>query len=190
MRLRLCLHQQCSVTPALAALDEARLANPSKELVAAAKKLAIESGVPTAPLFELYDLRVTADGGIDDTARDAVILPGCGRAQPNRSRTPSPSGPRWANRATRARNASRSIGWALSSGDAELGTAACATRASACDAFELAATEMIQMHGGVGFTWEYDVHLYFKRAKASATLLGDAPYHRERVAQGMGLDDA
>jgi alkylation response protein AidB-like acyl-CoA dehydrogenase len=41
------------------------------------------------------------------------------------------------------------------------------------------------MHGGVGFTWEYDVHLYFKRAKASEHFLGNSSYHRERVAGGL-----
>ncbi len=41
--------------------------------------------------------------------------------------------------------------------------------------------------GGVGFTWEYDVHLYFKRARSSASFLGDASWHRERVARAIGL---
>jgi alkylation response protein AidB-like acyl-CoA dehydrogenase len=49
--------------------------------------------------------------------------------------------------------------------------------------------EALQMHGGVGFTWEYDVHLYFKRAKASEHFLGSSSYHRERVAV-MLLDTA
>ena len=47
--------------------------------------------------------------------------------------------------------------------------------------------DTIQIHGGVGFTWEYDAHLYFKRAKSSESLLGDAPQHRERVARHLGL---
>jgi alkylation response protein AidB-like acyl-CoA dehydrogenase len=50
------------------------------------------------------------------------------------------------------------------------------------DAFFRCAAESIQIHGGVGFTWEYDPHLYFKRAKSSETFLGDASFHRERVA--------
>ena len=49
------------------------------------------------------------------------------------------------------------------------------------------AADNVQIHGGVGFTWEYDCHLYFKRAKASETFLGDPAYHRERVAQRIGL---
>lgn len=48
-------------------------------------------------------------------------------------------------------------------------------------AFENAA-EALQMHGGVGFTWEYDIHLYFKRAKASQALLGNSDRHRESIA--------
>jgi alkylation response protein AidB-like acyl-CoA dehydrogenase len=40
----------------------------------------------------------------------------------------------------------------------------------------------IQCHGGIGFTWESDLHLYYRRAKALETLLGDATFHRERIA--------
>jgi alkylation response protein AidB-like acyl-CoA dehydrogenase len=47
--------------------------------------------------------------------------------------------------------------------------------------------ETIQMHGGIGFTWEHDAHLYFKRAKSSELFLGDASYHRERLATRIGL---
>ena len=49
------------------------------------------------------------------------------------------------------------------------------------------AAENIQIHGGIGFTWEHDAHLYFKRAKASELFLGDGSYHRERLAQRIGL---
>src|SRR2546426_1101747 len=45
----------------------------------------------------------------------------------------------------------------------------------------------IQVHGGIGFTWEHDMHLYFKRAKSSEVTLGDATYHRELVAQALDL---
>lgn len=54
--------------------------------------------------------------------------------------------------------------------------------------FDCAATA-IQLHGGVGFTWEYDVHLYFKNARALEAVLGDPAFHRERVAGLIGLDD-
>jgi alkylation response protein AidB-like acyl-CoA dehydrogenase len=49
------------------------------------------------------------------------------------------------------------------------------------------AAENIQIHGGIGFTWEHDAHLYFKRAKSSELFLGDGTYHRERLAQRIGL---
>ena len=43
--------------------------------------------------------------------------------------------------------------------------------------------DAIQVHGGIGFTWEYDLHLYFKRAKALEPLYGDADYHRELIVR-------
>jgi len=49
------------------------------------------------------------------------------------------------------------------------------------------AAETIQIHGGIGFTWEHDAHLYFKRAKSSELFLGDGNYHRERLATRLGL---
>jgi alkylation response protein AidB-like acyl-CoA dehydrogenase len=42
------------------------------------------------------------------------------------------------------------------------------------------------LHGGIGFTWEHDAHLYFRRARYDAAFLGDANLHRERVAQLLG----
>lgn len=64
----------------------------------------------------------------------------------------------------------------------ELKEAASIAKAYCSDAYFKNAGEAMQIHGGVGFTWEYDVHLYFKRAKASEHMLGNAAYHRERVA--------
>ena len=60
-------------------------------------------------------------------------------------------------------------------------------KAYCSDAYFACAGEAIQLHGGVGFTWEYDPHLYFKRARASAAMLGTADYYRERIAVGLGL---
>jgi len=60
-------------------------------------------------------------------------------------------------------------------------------KAYASDVYFHVAAENIQMHGGIGFTWEHDAHLYFKRAKASELFLGDASYHRERLATRIGL---
>ena len=50
-----------------------------------------------------------------------------------------------------------------------------------------AGSSYIQIHGGIGFTWEHNAHLYFKRAKSSEILLGDATYHRELLAQRIGI---
>jgi alkylation response protein AidB-like acyl-CoA dehydrogenase len=75
--------------------------------------------------------------------------------------------------------------WALSSNDPELGTAACGARICASDAFDLAATEMIQMHGGVGYTWEYDCHLFYRRAKLLSLALGGPGEWREQLIQRL-----
>ncbi len=64
----------------------------------------------------------------------------------------------------------------------ELPVAASLAKATGSDAFFRCAAECLQIFGGVGFTWEYDPHLYFKRAKSSETFLGDASLHRERIA--------
>ncbi|NBQ89687.1 MAG: acyl-CoA dehydrogenase, partial [Betaproteobacteria bacterium] len=53
-------------------------------------------------------------------------------------------------------------------------------KAMASDAYLRAAVEAVQIHGGIGFTWDNDTHLWFKRARSSAVLLGDAAMHRER----------
>ena len=71
----------------------------------------------------------------------------------------------------------------------ELPEAAALAKAYCSDAFFHCAAESIQLHGGVGFTWEYDPHLYFKRAKSTETFLGDGGLHRERIARQL-LDDS
>jgi alkylation response protein AidB-like acyl-CoA dehydrogenase len=73
-------------------------------------------------------------------------------------------------------------------GAAELALAASAAKAAASDAAFFVAGSALQIFGGVGFTAEYDIQLYFKRARASAALLGDPAWHRERLAQRIGLD--
>jgi alkylation response protein AidB-like acyl-CoA dehydrogenase len=63
--------------------------------------------------------------------------------------------------------------------------AACMAKAYCSDAYRLIAAEGIQIHGGIGFTWEHDMHLYFKRAKGSEIMYGDASANRELVAQAV-----
>jgi len=72
-------------------------------------------------------------------------------------------------------------------GEADLGEVASSAKAFCSDTLFHCAAENIQIHGGIGFTWEHPAHLYFKRAKAAEVLFGDPSFHRERVAQRMGL---
>ena len=60
-------------------------------------------------------------------------------------------------------------------------------KAFCSEAYYHAAAENIQIHGGMGFTWEHPAHLYFKRAKASELLFGDATHHREALADKLGI---
>jgi alkylation response protein AidB-like acyl-CoA dehydrogenase len=69
----------------------------------------------------------------------------------------------------------------------EVPSLASLVKALASDTYFHAAGENIQIHGGIGFTWEHDAHLYFKRAKASELFLGDSAYHRERLATRIGV---
>ncbi len=67
----------------------------------------------------------------------------------------------------------------------DLNDAASVAKAWCSDAYFFNAGCGIQLHGGVGFTWEYDIQLYFKRAKSSETFLGNGAYHRERIAADL-----
>jgi alkylation response protein AidB-like acyl-CoA dehydrogenase len=75
--------------------------------------------------------------------------------------------------------------WATDEGLAEAPLAVSMAKAYASDAYRKVAGAGIQLHGGIGFTWEHDLQLYFKRAKASELAFGDATWHRERVARLM-----
>jgi len=72
-------------------------------------------------------------------------------------------------------------------GGPELAVACSLAKCTASEAFFRCAAESLQIHGGVGFTWEVEVHLYLKRARATLSLLGDPAWHRERVARHLGL---
>ena len=77
--------------------------------------------------------------------------------------------------------------WAMDEGVAEGPLAVSMAKAYVSDAYRRVAGAGIQLHGGIGFTWEHDLHLYFKRAKGSEFTFGDATWHRERVAQLVNL---
>ncbi|MBI1736866.1 MAG: acyl-CoA dehydrogenase [Candidatus Rokubacteria bacterium] len=73
--------------------------------------------------------------------------------------------------------------WASDAGAEDADVAASVAKAYVGDASRKVCGEAIQVHGGIGFTWEYDLHLYFKRAKALETMYGDADYHRELITR-------
>jgi alkylation response protein AidB-like acyl-CoA dehydrogenase len=79
--------------------------------------------------------------------------------------------------------------WALTDGSDDPALAASIAQATCSAAFSRVAADAIQTLGGIGFTWEHQAHLYFKRATADAALLGSAEQHRSRVAD-LVLDTA
>lgn len=84
-----------------------------------------------------------------------------------------------------ARSAALYAAWAADAGDAGFGEAARAAAAYCADAYFRCAGDAIQIHGGVGFTWEYDAHLHFKRATASKALFGAPAAHLEWIAANL-----
>ena len=86
-----------------------------------------------------------------------------------------------------ARSAAYYAMWAAADRSDELPAVASLAKAYCSDAYFHAAAENIQIHGGIGFTWQHDAHLYYKRAKSSELLFGDPTYHRELLAQRIGL---
>jgi alkylation response protein AidB-like acyl-CoA dehydrogenase len=87
-----------------------------------------------------------------------------------------------------ARSAAMHAARVIADGDAEERAIAVPMAASLCaEVYEAIAADSIQLHGGIGFTWEHDAHLYFKRAKATKLLLGDPKTHRRLLADVLGL---
>ncbi len=87
----------------------------------------------------------------------------------------------------KARAAAFYAAWADASGAPDAALAAAMAKALAGDAYRQVATQSVQVHGGIGFTWEHDLHIYFKRAQSSDMTFGDAGWSRELVAQRLGL---
>jgi len=73
--------------------------------------------------------------------------------------------------------------WALTAGAEDAAVASSICKSYVSEAARKVCGDAIQVHGGIGFTWEYDLHLYMKRAKALEPLYGDTEYHRELVAR-------
>jgi alkylation response protein AidB-like acyl-CoA dehydrogenase len=86
-----------------------------------------------------------------------------------------------------ARSATYYAAWTVDADAPDRSLASSIAKAYVSDAYRKIAGDGIQVHGGIGFTWEHDLHLYLKRAKASEVTLGDATYHRELVAQALDL---
>jgi alkylation response protein AidB-like acyl-CoA dehydrogenase len=86
-----------------------------------------------------------------------------------------------------ARAAASYAAWAAADNPGELPVVATLAKASAAEAYFRAAGDNVQIHGGIGFTWEHDAHLYFKRAKSSLMLFGDVGAYRRQLADRIGL---
>jgi len=86
-----------------------------------------------------------------------------------------------------AKSAAYYAAWAAQERNDELPIAASLAKSFCSEAYFHCAAENIQIHGGIGFTWEHPAHLYFKRAKSSELFLGDPAYHRELLAQRLGV---
>jgi alkylation response protein AidB-like acyl-CoA dehydrogenase len=84
-----------------------------------------------------------------------------------------------------SRSAAYYAAWALQEGAADARTAVSVAKTYAGDAYREVGNRGIQVHGGMGFTWENDIHLYYRRAKASEIAFGDAAFHRERIARAV-----
>ena len=86
-----------------------------------------------------------------------------------------------------AKSAAYYAGWAVTAGDDEVKIVAPLAKAYCSEAFFHCAAETIQIHGGIGFTWEHDAHLYFKRAKTDELLFGSPAHHRSILADRLGI---
>jgi alkylation response protein AidB-like acyl-CoA dehydrogenase len=82
-----------------------------------------------------------------------------------------------------ARSAAYYAAWTLTENDPAARAAISIAKAYCSDAYREVANRGVQVHGGIGFTWEHDLQLYYKRSKSSETLYGDANFHRERIAR-------
>ncbi len=86
-----------------------------------------------------------------------------------------------------AKSAAYYAAYAAQENSDELPIAASLAKSFCSEAYFHCAAENIQIHGGIGFTWEHHAHLYFKRAKSSEIFLGDPTYHRELLADRLGI---
>jgi alkylation response protein AidB-like acyl-CoA dehydrogenase len=86
-----------------------------------------------------------------------------------------------------AKAATTYAAWAVAERADDAAVAAATAKATAGDAYRQVTAKAIQLHGGIGFTWEHDLHVYYKRAMSTEVTFGDATWSREIVADGLGL---
>jgi alkylation response protein AidB-like acyl-CoA dehydrogenase len=86
-----------------------------------------------------------------------------------------------------ATSAAYAVGWAVDEGSDEVGVLASLAKAFCSEAYTHCTAENIQIHGGIGFTWEHPAHLYFKRAKSTEILFGNPRHHRALLADRLGI---
>ena len=86
-----------------------------------------------------------------------------------------------------AKSAAYYAAWSATDADPDLAVAAPLAKSYCSEAYFFCAAENIQIHGGIGFTWEHDAHLYLKRAKTDELLFGSPAHHRARLADHIGL---
>ena len=108
-------------------------------------------------------------------------------ARSARSKRSSTSAPTCCWRSNSAKSAAYYGMWCAAKMNDELPSVASLSKAYCSEAYFHTTAENIQIHGGIGFTWEHPAHLFFKRAKSSELLFGDQTYHRELLAQRIGL---
>jgi alkylation response protein AidB-like acyl-CoA dehydrogenase len=92
-------------------------------------------------------------------------------------------------RVEHARSTAYHAAWTLTDGSEDPDLAVAVAQAVCSETYERVALDAVQLHGGIGFTWEHPAHLYVKRAVTDAALLGSAERHRERIAR-LVLDGA
>jgi alkylation response protein AidB-like acyl-CoA dehydrogenase len=84
-----------------------------------------------------------------------------------------------------AKAATSYAAWAITEGADDAAVAAAIAKATAGDAYRQVTAKAIQLHGGIGFTWEHDLHIHYKRAMSGEVTFGDAAWNRELVAQSL-----
>jgi alkylation response protein AidB-like acyl-CoA dehydrogenase len=128
------------------------------ELVGVAQKV-LEMSVEHAKTRQQFDRPIGAFQAVQHQCADMLLL------------------------AESARSAVYHAAWALSAHAPEAARALAVAKAYASDAAREVCHRGLQVHGGIGFTWEHDLHLYLKRARTDETLFGDAAFHREQIAR-------